>query len=152
MNVTNVGSALLVLRQSPLVLRAFFGFCVVASILSMSGFYSVRLNQALIPYVGWGGLGVYMFATIFVVGAIFSPVRRAIYGAALELVVGACGSLIQALPHFFGGATAQNDFGNPYLMYNPLNPLFTVVMPLLWAILLFSPTMRHWVKQKDRGL
>jgi hypothetical protein len=39
------------------------------------------------------------------------------------------------------------DFNNPYLTYSEIRPLFTVILPIAWSLLLISSPMRKWANK-----
>lgn len=61
--------------RAPLILQAYLVFAMLASILSMSGFYTPPLERFLVPYTGWSALGFYRFTLLFAVAPIVTSNR-----------------------------------------------------------------------------
>ena len=137
--------------QAPLILRAYLVFAVFASVLSFSVFYAPPLYEASGPYTGWSGLTNYLFTLFFATSAIQTRDRKPIYGVAMLLGLFAIFGVIGIYWHTWGPDAGRSDFGNPYLVYHPWRPVFTVALPVAWLLLLISSTMRKPKKSLDRG-
>jgi hypothetical protein len=134
-------------QQAPLILRLFIGFTLTAAALSFSVFYSRPLNAAIVPYVGWGGLTLYLFGLFPAFAAIYTPQRKQIYSIAALLALSVLFGFADTFWHSWGSAAGKNNFGNPYLTYHPMRPFFTIALPALWLSLILSPYMRKWIKE-----
>ena len=132
--------------EAPLLLRAYIAFALAATILSFSGFFAPHLNAAMMPFTGWSALSLYMFTLFFAISAIFTPKRIQVYAVAALLGLAVIFGAFDTFSHTIGPVAGRPDFGNPYLMYSPWRPLFTIMLPAAWALLLLSPMMRRWVK------
>lgn len=146
MNATVGGGTWLRFTQAPLLLRGYLLFALVASLLAISGIFAPSLSGAIIPYTGWSGLTFYLFTLFFAISAILTPQRKQIYGVAALLGLAVLFGAVDSIRHTSGPEAGTPDFGNPYLTYHPYRPIFTVVIPAVWLLLLISPTMRKWVK------
>jgi hypothetical protein len=125
-------------REAPEV-AAFGVFSVVITVsnlwLTFAG--PMQWREALAPYIG-GSLSMpYMFSLFFAWSAIFAPKddvrsRRAVMAApvGMLLLYAAFGAgeylWLRHLP----------DFHNPYLSANPWQPVWTVALPLAWALVI----------------
>jgi hypothetical protein len=112
----------------------------------MSGIFAPPLNAAIVPYTGWSGLTFYMFTLFFAIAAILTPQRKQIYGVVALLGLAVLFGALDTFRHTWGPEAGTPDFGNPYLTYHPYRPVFTVVLPAAWLLLLSSPSMRKWIK------
>lgn len=132
--------------HAPLILRAYVVFALVASALAFSGFYAPPLNAAIIPYTGWSSLGLYLFTLFFAIAAILTPQRKQVYAVAALLGLFVLLGAIDTYRYTLGPEAGTTDFGNPYLIYHPLRPVFTIALPAFWLVLLISPIMRKWIR------
>ena len=110
--------------------------------LAFSVFYAPPLYEAIVPYTGWSGLTNYLFTLFFAASAIMTRDRKPIYGVAMLLGLFAIFGVIGIYWHTWGPDAGRPDFGNPYLVYHPWRPVFTVALPVAWLLLLISSTMR----------
>ena len=146
MNTTVIVSSWFRFTQAPLILRAYVVFALVASGLSLSGFYAPPLNAAIVPYTGWSSLGLYAFTLFFAIAAILTPQRKQVYAVAALLGLFVLLGAFDTFRYTLGPAAGRPDSGNPYLTYHPYRPIFTIVLPAFWLLLLISPIMRKWIK------
>jgi hypothetical protein len=131
----------------PVILRAYMGFALIASALSLSVFFAPSINRAIVPYTGWSGLSIYMFTIYFAFSAMRTGKRKQVYNVARLLALAMLFGFLDTYRHTAGPGAAQPDFGNPYLTYNNLRPLFTITLPAIWLFLLISPMMKRWVRE-----
>jgi hypothetical protein len=47
--------------------------------------------------------------------------------------------------------SSANNFGNPYLTVSPWRPVWTVIIPALWIVLLLSPRISRSRKVPDNN-
>ena len=146
MNTTVVGRYWLRFSRAPLLLRGYLLFAVVASILNFSVLFAPSLYEAILPYLGWSGLMPYLFAVFMAFSAIFTQQRKSIYGVVASLGFAMVFGAIDTSRHTLGPLAEAPNFDNPYLIYNPLRPVFTILLPALWLLLLITPRMRKWIK------
>ncbi|MEX2112542.1 MAG: hypothetical protein WD845_05115 [Pirellulales bacterium] len=136
-------------RVAPVFLQAYTVFVIVVSILSMTVFFAPPLNRAIVPYTGWNPGMIYMFTIFFSVTAAIGGQRgqrRVIYGIVLLLGLGIGIGLFDMALAWKNPSMLQASQTNPYLVYAAQRPIFTVVAPLAWLLLLLSPVMRKWIK------
>ena len=134
------------LIRAPLFLRAYIAFALTASVLSFSGWFAPHLNAAIIPYTGWSALSFYMFTLFFAISAVLTPQRNQVYAVVALLGLAVTFSAFDTFLHTLGSLTGRPDSGNPYLTYSPWRPVFTMLLPATWLLLLVSPVMRQWIK------
>jgi hypothetical protein len=148
MNTTIDGSYWLRFTQAPLILRSYVVFALAASALHLSGLFAPWLSSVTIPYTGWLGLTSYMFTLFFAISAILTPQRNQIYGVVALLGLGVLIGAFDTFWYTLGPGAGAPDFGNPYLTYHPYRPVITVLLPASWLLLLISPSMRKWIKNR----
>lgn len=146
MNTTVNPSPQLQFRQCHWILRAYVVFVLLASVLSLSGFFARELHEIIVPFTGWSGLSYYMYTLYFAIVAMLTPSRKPVYlvAALLSLVIVFGG--LEAYQHLWGSKAGRIDHGNPYLIYHPARPAITVALPAFWLALLISPSMKKWIK------
>jgi hypothetical protein len=112
--------------------------CIVDKWLTYVGPKSIQ--EMIVPFTGWVPSMPYMFGLIFTSYMVFGRdrgfhVRQGIIGSlVLYLVLG-------VIDYF---SPRQPDFGNPYLIYSPWRPVWTVAIPLAWILLLvLAPIFRN---------
>jgi hypothetical protein len=89
-----------------------------------------------------------MFTIYFAWAATRPGRRRQVYNVARLLALAMLFGFLDTYRHTSGPAATQPDFGNPYLIYNQLRPVFTITMPAVWLFLLISPVMKRWVREE----
>lgn len=136
--------------QAPRILRAYVIFTISAAIINFAPFYSQALNETLIPYLGWSGLTFYVFSIFFAVSAtIVRPQQmKLIYILIVFLALAVLFGAIDTISHI---ATPSDNFNNPYLAYHQFRPLFTVLLPMIWLLLLISPPVRKWANTPNNN-
>jgi len=137
-------------RQAPLVLRAFIIFSALATLSALLPI--TPGGEIIVPYTGWILFVFYMGALKNALGACSIKSQISVYWILGDLLFLAAFGVIDWLL-FSDGV----DFGNPYLAYSPLRPLFTIALPLLWIFLIggslcFSDSMKRWVKKEQKEI
>jgi hypothetical protein len=128
-------------RRPPFVVRAYCCFAIVVTIFAMIRLVVGSQMSEVVPYTGWSCPFYYSITILFAAFAAYSPkcghalhsVRRFLL---LFIVLGVVDFL-----WLFGG----EDFGNPYLQVSPCRPVFTVLLPFIWLLLLRSRTVSEYV-------
>ena len=132
---------------APLELKFFIVFCVCVTVLSLTIQLLMpnSIEESIIPITGWNMGMAYGFCLIVTLGSMVS--RRGIYrkltaqyGNILLLAVFVVFHLIDLLT-WTGG---YED--NPYLFRSPWRPVWTIVVPVLWIILLLSPRIKKYYR------
>jgi len=126
----------------PLVVTAFVAFCVLATLAQVLLLVSYRflpeaatsLTLLITPFVGWLPAMPYMFALYWALHLRWRPKPFAHLAAIGLLVLGAAFGAFDYLRH-----VGRETYGNPMLTASAWQPLWTVVLPLLWCGLLLTP-------------
>ena len=123
---------------APIELKAFCLFATIVTILSiLLLFANSNLRRSIVPITGLPFAIGYSFGLYFIYAVIFSSnksIRRIKirYGILMPLV----------LSILLGGFNLLNyntqNFGNPYLTISKWQPIWTILIPLFWIILLMS--------------
>lgn len=113
------------------VLNAWRAFAILAFGIFASVAIVPALAVALVPHTGWPIFGlIYAFTLAFTRIAMISPdlgFRFARARISSALVVSAILGIGQLAMRW-----NQSDYGNPWLHCSPLQPLVTVLVPLIW--------------------
>jgi len=156
------------------VLRIFAIFSLLATVFGFAVpiFGSKHLKEFLVPFIGWSPSVGYMFGLFFTFALIFmrvppmesrplilpgvwKPPMRSIVNwirqrqAAQPYGFLRFGFIAPLLLQMFGGFWSAMkydgiDFGNPYLRVSPWQPFWTIGLPALWILVLFSPPMNRF--------
>ena len=125
----------------PLVLRAYCCFAIGVTLLELCLLFAGDAAAAVVPFVGWVYSMPYAFSIFFACFAASSPKYGcAIYGVRWFLIFAIAIGLFDFLWGF-----AVEDFGNPYLRVSPWRPLFTVLLPIVWLLLLRTKIVSQYV-------
>jgi len=160
--------------EAPLELRSFaiFSLSLIVLQFSLPVVGSKHIQESLVPITGWNPSLGYMFGLYFTFALIFVrlPQRDSRPGFLtgvwkpwiwkfinwLRQKTGKrpysflrSGLVIPlVLQMFFGVWTVMTyngiDYGNPYLRVSPWQTLWTVGLPALWILVLFSPRMNRF--------
>jgi len=128
--------------SAPPVLRAFavFSLIVIAADSAIENFGSKHLGEVIVPFAGWAPDMPYMFSLFFAFSLMFSRNRIQRYVIDLLLLLQIIYGLWQ-LSRIHG-----ENFHNPYLTVSPWQPIWTVLIPLSWIVLLHSPPMNRFLQ------
>jgi hypothetical protein len=156
------------------VLRIFAIFSLLVTVLGLALpiFGPKHLKAFLVPFIGWSPTTEYMFGLYFAFALIFMRVppmdsrplilprvwNRWLWNiahwlwqrlAARPYAIVRFGFIaplvIQMLDGFWTVMAYDGiDYGNPYLRVSPWQPLWTMGLPALWILVLFSPPMNRF--------
>ena len=126
----------------PFVVTAFAAFCALATLAQLLLLLSYRflpetatsLTLCVTPFVGWLPAMPYMFALYWALHLRWRPSPFAHLAAIGLLALGAAFGAFDFFRH-----VGRETYGNPMLTASAWQPLWTVVLPLLWCGLLLTP-------------
>jgi len=135
------------IAAAPSMLLAYTIFAVLVTFadLILRPLAPESFRSGLVPYTGWLASMFYMFTLWFAVALIYQRRgrNRVRFGVTLQLLVsitfGAC-QLFQA---------PGEAYGNPYLTVSPWRPVWTILIPFIWIIMLHTPRMNRFCRQTD---
>lgn len=138
------------LATAPPELAVFGTFCLVVCLADQLTLYlgPKEWRNATVPYTGWAPGNIYLFCLFFTSSLVLmkdepkAEIRRQARGLRRCIIA----SLFIII--FFGAqgylTRSTETFGNPYLAVSDWQPVWTVAVPLAWAlILVLFPRFRH---------
>jgi hypothetical protein len=126
---------------APHVVKAFVICSVVLTVAQLMELskWGGSLRDLVTPYTGWVGAMPYMFAlagapVLYVPGRVRTAdvVRRYINAQCMVLLLYAVFGVVD-----FSMFHTMRDESNPMLDYSPARPMWTIVIPIGWAIALW---------------
>lgn len=129
---------------APLELQLFFAFSLMVSctLLIIFLFLQSTVYESILPYTD-GAFFPYLFIFIHTMDSMarknmYPPWQR----SHLPLII------IMLLFGIFQGydflTWNGEDFGNPYLMKNKLQPVWTILIPCFWIAVMLSPRIKKY--------
>jgi hypothetical protein len=137
----------------PLVLQAYAAFAVGAVVLWCAAFAVLlwpNANRHIAPYGGVNALSGYLFTLYFIFAIPVQPRRWAVFVLApliSVVLISGVTEMLRLLSDANVAHTAQT--ANPFLQYAPLRPLFSIVVPLFWILMICSPQVWRWTRARD---
>lgn len=129
---------------APIQLRAFCLFATIVTILSVLFlFANSTLRRSMVPITGSSIAAGYSFGLFFTYALIFSSNERikkikVLLGILIPLVL----YILLGLFTFFN--YNHQNFGNPYLTVSKWQPIWTILIPLFWIVVLMSKRVTRY--------
>lgn len=133
----------------PGVLIAFSAFAVVVTIADIVLLVAPSpFRASVIPHTGWLISGTYPFMLFFVFSIMFlrwrrGPLRLAITSLLLLQIASGVLAISQA---------DRPNFGNPYLTVGRWRAMWTIVVPGIWILLLYTPAMNRFCGHSQKSI
>ena len=136
------------IAAAPSMLLAYTGFAIVVTFADfiLHTLASESFRSRLVPYTGWSASMFYGFTIFFAFALIYQRRKRKIMrfgGITLQLLL----SILFGAWQFF--QRIGETFGNPYLTSSPWRPVWTILIPCIWIVVLHSPRMNRFCRQID---
>jgi hypothetical protein len=114
-------------------------FCLIAFAVAVAMFVSSDIANRLLPFYGWPIIGLLYVTTLkYTIPPLLrrNPIPISKYFNAIRwtLRILVCFGVFTAV---FGWLT--DDSGNPYLTVNFVQPIWTIIVPLIWLWLFRVP-------------
>ena len=143
-----------VLGRVPIVVTAFAAFCIFTTLAQVLLLLAYRylpeaassFSRRIVPFVGWVPAMPYMFALYWALYLRWRPSFFPHIAAIGLLVLGAAQGAFDFLRH-----VGRETYGNPMLTASAWQPLWTVVLPLLWCGLLLTPKVLLFRRSTSSG-
>jgi hypothetical protein len=133
------------LSAMPSVLLVYVVFVVAVM---LTDFVFLRLasesfRASLVPYTGWLVSGNYGFTAIFALALMFQQQNRRAIRFSITFIL-----VIQiAFAIYTQSQSGRPNFANPYLTISPWRPVWTILVPSIWIILLHTPGMNRFCRK-----
>ena len=125
----------------PLGLIALLIFSAASTIFSVYHYFyaSDELRAIIVPHVGWIGTYIYfmffMFSILLVVSRQTKLRKNIVFGFLLLTCYGIFNYYV---------SQGRDNYGNPYLTYGAYKPIWDIVIPLLWLVVLTSKPVKKY--------
>jgi hypothetical protein len=130
---------------APAVLVAYTIFAVAVTVTDFAvlPFTSDDFREWLVPRTGWVASMFYAFSIFFAFACIFqregrTRIRLTITGFLILQVVLGVWELT---------GIRNENYGNPYLTINPWRSIWTIIIPSIWVIAFYFPSMNRFCKK-----
>lgn len=127
-----------------LIAYTVFALVVTLTYVAVVPSVSDQLRGRLIAYTGWSAATPYPITLIFVFVLIFQEQRRRyvrVFGIAFPLAI----TIIFGAVDIF--QFGKPNYNNPYLTISPLRPIWTMLIPAAWIIILYLPNLNCFCDQ-----
>ena len=131
----------------PLVLWAYLWFMIAVLIFELCRMATGTVLSFTVPYTGWTIAFPYLFSVFFVFVTLRGPrlgKQAAIKTVRILLVFAIVIGVVDFILGFGG-----DDFDNPYLRVSPLRPIFTIVVPGAWLLLINGKSVSSYCSAAD---
>jgi hypothetical protein len=154
-NTTKVSLAY---KKLPFDIIAFYLFAIAISVFS---FYlrldvNKELKASLMPYTGWGFGRGYLFMILAITGSLFTyrvSVDRTLRNLRIFIIIFMLIDVYSGVEDWRSITPEDYTNPNPYLRYDTLTPVYTIGVPLFWALLMAGTLLWHYFKnRKEKSL
>ena len=137
------------LFASPIELKIFISFSFLVFILDiiLDTIGSKELKESIIPITGWSISSPY--STCAMIGFLFvSGLTKNAFWIRNLLILMLTTSIIFGVISFIGSG-GEYYSTNPYLRVSQWRPIWTMVIPAFWILVLFSPRIKKYCQFLD---
>lgn len=129
---------------APAALLAYVAFAVVVTFWDCA--LLLHLTQewhaSAVPFTGWNASTFYAFSIVFAVALIFQHRRRRQMTLSITILL-----VVQIAYGIFQLCQADRpNFGNPYLTVSPWRPVWTILIPTTWIVVLHTPSLNRFCR------
>lgn len=144
-----------VLKKLPYDIIVFFLFCMAISAFS---FYlnldiNKELKSTLMPYTGWGFGRGYMTAMLFILiglTAAKGSTSRTLQFLRIFVILLMSVNIYDGLQDWLSITPEDYTNPNPYLRYHTLTPIYTIITPSFWSVVMLIGLVWHFFKNKKQ--
>jgi hypothetical protein len=149
-NPTKVSTAI---KKLPLDIIAFYLFAIAISVFSFYLLldFNKELKASLMPYTGWGFGNGYLFMILAISVSLFSyrvSVARTLRNLRIFIIIFMLLDIYSGVEEWRQIVPEDYINPNPYLRYDALTPVYTIGVPLFWALLMAGMLLYHYFKNK----
>jgi len=152
-NATKVSAAY---KKAPLDIISFYLFAIAISVFS---FYlnldsNKNLKATLVPYTGWGfGIG-YLFLIFAISSSLFTyrvSVTKTLRNLRVYIIIFMLINVYEGFQDWLSVTPEDYTNPNPYLRYDTLTSIYTIAVPLFWALLMAGSLLWHYFQNKKEN-
>jgi hypothetical protein len=152
-NPTKVSTAF---KKLPLDIIAFYLFAIVISAFSfyLRLDFNKELKASLMPYTGHGVGSGYLFLILAISVGLFSyrvSIARTLRNLRVFIIIFMLLDVYSGVEDWWQVTPGDYLNPNPYLRYDASTPVYTVGVPLFWALLMTGMLMYHYFKNKKEN-
>lgn len=145
-----------VLKKLPYDIIVFFLFCMAISAFS---FYlnldiNKELKSTLMPYTGWGFGRGYMTAMLFIMigltAAKGSTSRTLQFLRILSIILMSV-NIYDGVQDWLSITPEDYTNPNPYLRYDTLTPIYTIITPSFWVLVMLAALVWNYFQNKKKA-
>ena len=127
-------------REAPAELLAFLGFSIAVVALDFGiESFAPAFHEESLQYTGWVGSMIYASGAIICTAVFVKRTARS-----RIILIGYLGFFAVWEAFNFLTSFGPNDSDNPYIRVSPYRPIWTVLIPLLWMLVLLSPRVKRY--------
>ena len=146
-----------VLKKLPYDIIVFFLFCMA---ISMFSFYlnldiNKELKNTLMPYTGWGFGRGYMTAMVFILIGLMAAkgsTGRTLQFLRIMFIIFMLISVYDGVQDWLSITPEDYTNPNPYLRYNALTPIYTIITPSFWVVVMLTAFVWNYFQNKKSNL
>ena len=124
--------------RARLIVAAYIVFSIAVILFDLWSHTQKELHEWLLPMTGWTGLFLYRWTLMFAFFALIftdrTPVMILVQMLKTVTVIEFLTTTFHAIIAGFSSPSPEN----PYLMYDPVRPLITVLPPILWTTVFWN--------------
>jgi len=146
-----------VLKKLPYDIIVFFLFCMAISAFS---FYlnldiNKELKSTLMPYTGWGFGRGYMTAMLFILiglTAAKGSTSRTLQFLRIFIILLMSVNIYDGVQDWLSITPEDYTNPNPYLRYDTLTPIYTIITPSFWVVVMLTALVWNYFQSKKGEL
>jgi len=149
----NSPKVVMAIKKLPFDIIAFYLFAIAVSFFS---FYlnldsNKNLKASLMPYTGWGFGRGYLFLILTISLSLFTyrvSVARTLRNSRIFIIIIMLLNVYEGIEDWRSITPEDYTNPNPYLRYDTLTPVYTIAVPLFWALLMAVTLLWHYLKNR----
>ena len=144
-----------VLKKLPYDIIVFFLFCMAISVFS---FYlnldiNKELKSTLMPYTGWGFGRGYMTAMLFILIGLMTAkgtTYKTLQVLRIFIIILMLLNTYNGIEDWLSITPEDYTNPNPYVRYDALTPIYTIITPSFWVVVMLTAFVRNYFQNKKK--
>ena len=124
--------------RARLIVAAYIVFSIAVILFDHWSYTQKELHEWLLPMTGWTGLFLYRWTLMFAFFALIFTDRTPVMILVQMLTTVTIIEFLTTIVHAIIAGFSSPNPENPYLMYDPVRPLLTVLPPSLWTAVFWN--------------